>query len=595
MAKINTVFNLTDNVSNRLRTINNTVNSSVMGFESMAGKLITVNSALDLLGKGLNLIKSASSFLGKFISDASEYESLLVRLTVATGDAILAQEEFQKLKDFAKESPFDLPGVVQASIMFRNAGIEAEKLIPTIKMLGDVAQGNNEYFNRMALNFMQIKSAGKATMQDLNQFAYMGVPIKQVLKDIGVTGTATFNDIEKAFKVMTSAGGQFYQSMSSNANTASGKTANMRDAIQQLSASIGNQLLPTMKSMTQSLGRFVEEVGKLNSFNLMLNKMQSYANQFKEEITSLVATVLYLGSIVTLIASAMAVAWAVANWPITVAIILITSFIRVIFNLISDVNDASVAMNGFGNQCAYAGQMFGQAVGLIVGFVSGLFNVVYNVFAYLLNIFKTISELIVNMFKNPIKAIQGFFINCATVVIDTLTLVAGAVDWLFGGTLNRALNEASKKLQKFKKDNIATDGYITGGIGQAGLLELKDINGVPNAIKDFGTFGNEVGLAFEKAFKFKDLLQDEKNDEDKNKYDSNGALIVSDKNTVDLADDFRELLSKHATQKFNLNFSQVTPSINVGGITVNNNADIDAIYDTIVSSVEDAQSSSLGG
>lgn len=594
MAKINTVFNLTDNVSNRLRTINNTVNSSVMGFESMAGKLITVNSALDLLGKGLNLIKSASSFLGKFISDASEYESLLVRLTVATGDAILAQEEFQKLKDFAKESPFDLPGVVQASIMFRNAGIEAEKLIPTIKMLGDVAQGNNDYFNRMALNFMQIKSAGKATMQDLNQFAYMGVPIKQVLKDIGVTGTATFKDIEKAFKVMTSAGGQFYQSMGSNANTASGKTANMRDAIQQLSASIGNQLLPTMKSMTQSSGRFVEEVGKLNSFNLMLNKMQNYANQFKEEITSLVATVLYLGSIVTLIASAMAVAWAVANWPITVAIILITSFIRVIFNLISDVNDASVAMNGFGNQCAYAGQMFGQAVGLIVGFVSGLFNVVYNVFVYLFNIFKTISELIVNMFKNPIKAIQGFFINCATVVIDTLTLVAGAIDWLFGGTLNRALNKASKKLQKFKKDNIATDGYITAGIGQAGLLELKDINGVPNFIKDFGTFGNEVGLAFEKAFKFKDLIQDE-NEEDKNKYDSNGALIVSDKNIVNLADDFRELLSKHATQKFNLNFTKVTPSVNVGGITVNNNADVDAIYDTIVSGVEDAQSSSLGG
>ena len=594
MAKINTVFNLTDNVSNRLRTINNTVNSSVMGFESMAGKLITVNSALDLLGKGLNLIKSASSFLGKFISDASEYESLLVRLAVSIGDFSEAEKEFEKLQQFAADSPFDLPGVVRASIMFRNVGVEAEKLIPTIKMLGDVAQGSDEYFNRIAMNYMQIKSIGKASAMDLKQFAMMEIPIYDVLAQMGVTGTATANDIDRAFQIMTSAGGKFYNSMTSNAGTMSGRITNLQDAMQQFSAKIGNKILPTMKSMTQSLGRFVEEVGKLNSFNLMLNKMQNYANQFKEEITSLVATVLYLGSIVTLIASAMAVAWAVANWPITVAIILITSFIRVIFNLISDVNDASVAMNGFGNQCAYAGQMFGQAVGLIVGFVSGLFNVVYNVFAYLFNIFKTISELIVNMFKNPIKAIQGFFINCATVVIDTLTLVAGAIDWLFGGTLNRALNEASKKLQKFKKDNVATDGYITGGIGQAGLLELKDINGVPNFIKDFGTFGNEVGLAFEKAFKFKDLIQDE-NEEDKNKYDSNGALIVSDKNTVDLADDFRELLSKHATQKFNLNFSKVTPNVNIGGITVNNNADVDAIYDTIVSGAEDAQSSSLGG
>lgn len=594
MAKINTVFNLTDNVSNRLRTINNTVNSSVMGFESMAGKLITVNSALDLLGKGLNLIKSTSSFLGKFISDASEYESLLVRLTVATGDAILAQEEFQKLKDFAKESPFDMPGVVQASIMFRNAGIEAEKLIPTIKMLGDVAQGNNDYFNRMAMNIAQIKAVGKATQMDIRQFGNIGVPMAKTLQEMGVTGTASFDDIMNALMRLTNKGGQFYNSMSSGANTSSGKVSNLRDAVQQLYATIGNTLLPTMKSLTTSMTDFVSQIDKLESFKKIIIVMEKYAVSFKQKLTSIVATVLYLGTIVTAVCGTMAVAWAVVNWPISLTIIAIITLIRAMSDAVSSANDASVAMNGFGNQCAYAGQAFGMTIGLIVGLISGLLNIVYNAFSVLYNIVATLAEFIANLFIHPIKAIEGLFINVATSVIDTLSLIAGAVDWVFGGVFNKALNDASEKLKKFKAENIANENYIKVNLFESGLMNLKDVKSMKEVMDNFGNMGYEIGLAFEKAF---NSIQQPSSDSNgnENKYDSNGNLLVSDKNIVNLADDFRELLSKHATQKFNLNFSQVTPSVNVGGITVNNNADIDAIYDTIVSGVEDAQSSSLGG
>ena len=595
MAKINTVFSLTDNVSNRLRTINNTVNSSVMGFESMAGKLITVNSALDLLGKGLNLIKSASSFLGKFISDASEYESLLVRLTVATGDAILAQKEFQKLKDFAKESPFDLPGVVQASIMFRNAGIEAEKLIPTIKMLGDVAQGNNDYFNRMAMNIAQIKAVGKATQMDIRQFGNIGVPMAKTLEEMGVTGVASFDDIMNALTRLTNKGGQFYNSMSSGANTSSGKVSNLRDAVQQLSATIGNTLLPTMKSLTTSMTDFVSQIDKLESFKKIIIVMEKYAVSFKQKLTSIVATVLYLGTIVTAVCGTMAVAWAVVNWPISLTIIAIITLIRAMSDAVSSANDASVAMNGFGNQCAYAGQMLGMTIGLIAGLIGGVLNIVYNAFSILYNIYSTLAEFIVNLFVHPINAIKGLFINCATSVIDTLSLIAGAVDWVFGTNFDEALNNASEKLKKFKAENIASENYIKVNSFESGLMNLKDVKSMKEVMDNFGNLGYEIGLAFEKAFNSIQQPTSSDSDNNENKYDSNGNLLVSDKNTVNLADDFRELLSKHAKQKFNLQFSQVTPNVNVGGITVNNNADIDAIYDTIVSGVEDAQSSSLGG
>lgn len=586
MAKINTVFSLTDNVSNQLNKITKNVFNTTKGFDSMAGKLISVNSALDLVGKGLSLVKSASSFLGKFISDASEYESLLVRLTVATGDAVMAQEEFQKLKDFAKTSPFDLPGVVQASIMFRNAGIEAENLIPTIKMLGDVAQGNNEYFNRMALNFMQIKSAGKATMQDLNQFAYMGVPIKQVLKDIGVTGTATFEDIQKAFILMTSEGGQFYNSMSSNAGTVSGQLSNMNDAMQQFSATIGNKMLPSIRNLTQRFGDFISNVQKLESFNKLLDNFEKRVKDFEKHIGGLIATIVNLGTVATTVGAVMAGAWVVANWPLVLGIALIVNFIRLFNDLINSVNDASLAMNGFENQCTSALGTFGVVIGFITGTIAELMNIIYNVMATVYNALVYISEFVLNLFTNPIKAVGRLFLDLANTILQVLSTVAGALDLVFNTNMSEALNNASKKLEAFKEDKL---GDVHFKYAKAQLKDVEGVLGVANSAKNFGADigrlidGNLIGLPVEEIKELNDKL----------KTDGSGALVVSDKNTVNLADDFRELLSEQATKRFNLQFSQVTPSVNVGDIVVNNNADYDRIIDSIVSGAEEAQSSSL--
>ena len=95
MAKINTVFALTDNVSNPLRMIQNNLSNTVKGFESLSGKIVAVNSLLNIFSYGMNLVQNSTSFFRSFISDAGEYESLMVRLKVATGDASTAMKEFE--------------------------------------------------------------------------------------------------------------------------------------------------------------------------------------------------------------------------------------------------------------------------------------------------------------------------------------------------------------------------------------------------------------------------------------------------------------------------------------------------------------------
>ena len=73
MAKINTVFALTDNISNPLRTIQNNLSSTVKGFESLSGKIVAVNSLLGVFSYTMNLVQKSTSFFQSFISDAGEY------------------------------------------------------------------------------------------------------------------------------------------------------------------------------------------------------------------------------------------------------------------------------------------------------------------------------------------------------------------------------------------------------------------------------------------------------------------------------------------------------------------------------------------
>ena len=78
-------------------------------------------------------------------------------------------------------------------------------------------------------------------------------------------------------------------------------------------------------------------------------------------------------------------------------------------------------------------------------------------------------------------------------------------------------------------------------------------------------------------------------------FDGSGAVKVSDKGLVDIADDYKELLSKQATEKFSLRFSQVTPNVTFGDVNINSEKDGENIFEKIVGKMEELESSYLGG
>ena len=586
MAKINTVFALTDNVSNPLRMIQNNLSNTVKGFESLSGKIVAVNSLLNIFSYGMDLVQKSTNFFQSFISDASEYESLMVRLKVATGDASTAMKEFEELKDFASKTPFDLPGVVDASIMFRNAGIEAENIIPTIEMLGDVAQGNNEYFNRMALNFMQIKSAGKATMQDLNQFAYMGIPIKQVLKDMGREGDTSFEAIQMAFKRMTSEGGQFYNSMNANAGTMSGSMSNLRDSIQQVRAELGDQLLPVISSVTRAISEMLSELKETQIFQNIKNKFTELANTIKYNLDSIIATTIKVGTIITEVGIVFATAWSIINYPITLTVLGVTLFIKIIYEATKVSNDFSVQATGGFNQVAESASSLGAIIGGVVGTIQGLFNILYNAVATLINAFASLAEFFVNVWFHPIKTIKNFFLDLLSTILDVVSTVAGVFD-LFGTGLSKTLNDASEKLRELKS---------TEGMYSYGRLELQDVNGIPQAINSGANSAYSAGALVDKYLSQVAGLNSEISDKlsEGIKTDGNGNIKVNDEKNLEMSKEYNKLLQQRATELFKIQYSTVVPQVIIDEMKVSKEVDSDKVAEVIIDKMTDMAQSSLG-
>lgn len=586
MAKINTVFALTDNVSNPLRMIQNNLSNTVKGFESLSGKIVAVNSLLGVFSYTMNLVQKSKSFFQSFISDAGEYESLMVRLKVATGDASTAMKEFEELKDFASKTPFDLPGVVDASIMFRNAGIEAENIIPTIKMLGDVAQGNNEYFNRMALNFMQIKSAGKATMQDLNQFAYMGIPIKQVLKDMGREGDTSFEAIQMALKRMTSEGGQFYNSMNANAGTMSGSMSNLRDSIQQVKAELGNQLLPVISSVTRGISDLLSELKETQIFQNIKNKFTELANTIKYNLDSIIATIIKVGTIITKVGIVFATAWSIINYPITLVVLGITLFIKVLYEATKVSNDFSVQATGGFNQVAESASSLGAIIGGVVGTIRGLFNILYNAVATLINAFASLAEFFVNVWSHPIKTVKNFFLDLLSTILDVVSTVAGVFD-LFGAGLSKTLNNASEKLRELKS---------TEGMYSYGRLELQDVKGISQSINSGANSAYSAGALVDKYLSQVAGLNFEISDKlsEGIKTDGNGNIKVNDEKNLEMSKDYNKLLQQRATELFKIQYSTVVPQVIIDEMKVSKEFDSDKVAEVIIDKMTDMAQSSLG-
>jgi len=247
------------------------------------------------------LAAGMAAFGSSAIKAAADYEVTQKSFEVMLGSVEKGQKMLKDLAEFTKQTPFQLPELETSARMLLGMGIEADKIIPTMKSLGDVAAGLGVDFDRLALNFGQVKSQGVLMGTELRDFARAGVPIigeladmlgvaETEIKSMGSEGKITFDMVEEAFRRMTAEGGTFANLMKEQMGSARGQMSNLSDTILQIKRDMGEEMLPAFKEVVSAIADNKEAIiafgkatatvftGMINGIGWVIEKVQEMAD-----------------------------------------------------------------------------------------------------------------------------------------------------------------------------------------------------------------------------------------------------------------------------------------------------------------------------
>ena len=224
-----------------------------------------VNASMLAMGVAFTAVGIAGAKLTSgLIRIAGEFEQTNIAFTTMLGSAEDADKLLRELADFAARTPFTITGVEQNAKQLLAMSIEVDKLLPTLKTLGDVSAGLNVPLNRIALNFGQVKVQGRLTGRELRDFSVAGVPLiaelaknlsksQQEIKEMVSAGKIGFPEVEAAFISMSSEGGKFFDLMDAQSKTFLGQISNIQDSLIRIARVMGQVFLPAAKLVAQKL------------------------------------------------------------------------------------------------------------------------------------------------------------------------------------------------------------------------------------------------------------------------------------------------------------------------------------------------------
>ena len=262
-----------------IRDLRSGARSSSISIDGLRGSLIGMASKV---AAPLAIAATIKNIATNAIEARGKIEALEVSFSTLLRSTEKANQLVSQLKDYGNVTPYDTEGLSKAAQTMLSFGISYEKVMPTLKQLGDVAMGSQDKLSRLTLAFSQMSAAGRVTKEDLNQMVDAGFNPLQVIsqqtgESIGTLfdkvskGQVSVQQIANAFADATKEGGQFHNMALNMSDTVEGKMSTMQDAIDGAYQSIGKFIEPAVKSgidlLTDGvkiLTKEIDDFGKLS-------------------------------------------------------------------------------------------------------------------------------------------------------------------------------------------------------------------------------------------------------------------------------------------------------------------------------------------
>lgn len=247
--------------------------------------------ASESIATGLAAAAAGMAALGvASVKLASDMQSSRKAFTHLMGDAQQAEKFLADLASFAADTPFELPGIVNASKRLLAFGFAAQDIIPIMAAVGDAVSlmgGGQEAIDGVIRSIGQIQAKGKLSAEEINQLAERNINAwKYVAEELGVSVPEAMKLTEKgAVDSTTAINGiirgmqrEFKGGMEGLSKEIPGLLSTIKDNARSVMTEVGDSitkaldLQPKLQNLATYLSQFASYV-KSNGINEALRNM----------------------------------------------------------------------------------------------------------------------------------------------------------------------------------------------------------------------------------------------------------------------------------------------------------------------------------
>lgn len=299
LRKYNTEIKLLENRITRLQTV------SSKPIKNMFSNAFSSIPFANLL---TNPLVAAGALAAGAFSVGFKNDMAGVAFETLLGSKDAGKKMVEDIRKYANITPFKTLPLQENAKMMLSFGIASEKIMPNIKMLGDVAMGDAEKMSSLTLAFSQAASAGKLNGQDLLQMINAGFnPLQEISKKTGKSmgelrkemekGNIPFKMVEEAFKTATGEGGKFYKMTEKMGESPMGKWSTFIDSLKNNLLKLYEVLRPLIVPALNLLTKISGWLG--TALEWVIGALVFLKNKLVELNPWLISIIIVIGSIVT--------------------------------------------------------------------------------------------------------------------------------------------------------------------------------------------------------------------------------------------------------------------------------------------------------
>lgn len=351
-------------------------------------------------------------------------QNYVAAFTPLLGSADAAKDKLGELSAFAAATPFTISGLAGASQTLLAFGEANANLLPDLKMLGDISQGNQEKLDGLSLAYGQVQSTGRLMGQDLLQMINQGFnPLVEISKITGESmvdlkarmeaGGVSFDEVRAAMQHATSEGGMFFGAMELGAKTLTGAWSSTQDGARILSGAIVSDLTPALSGVLNLgvnplLGGLVGLITGVDGASTTVANAAGVLNTQVEGLSSTITGIAgNIGTIVTAVGPAVS---SLIGTLISSLAIMLPSILGLAGQIITGLVTALVDN---------AADLVTAAVPIILNFATGLIGQLPMLIGVGVEVLLALVNGIVDSLPTLIPAV-------VTAIIDSLTMLLSA-------------------------------------------------------------------------------------------------------------------------------------------------------------------------